>query len=203
LGGLKQSLKTGTPSPGDFPGSSTDYLRKSGANPSDIDLRLARLDEDLGAFRIQIRKRPTSGIQVDQEGLRTCLRDEVRYRREHALEHDLLAVEAILRLRGGERQFRLENSRAVFVTTNTSLVRAARSFAGYQRDCIPLLFADSEFVTLVWLKRPMAFPDLPTKQVIANSYAGLNPSEMLWKAYLEETEGTVEESPISEPEGRE
>ena len=39
---------------------------------------------------------------------------------------------------------------------------------------------------LALIKKPMAAPDLPRHMVIASSYAALNPSQTLWREYLEE-----------------
>lgn len=182
------------------PGGAAEYLRSAGATPSDIDLLLARLDDDLRGLRIQLRDRPQHDavLTVDETALHELLQARVGYRRENALQHDLDVLTAVHRLRKGEAQYRLETADAVFVTTNDRVASVARSFFGGTGDAIPIAFTDSQFVTLTWLKKPLRAPALPSKFVLADSYAGLNPSEALWRAYLEEIERLKERQDITD-----
>ena len=59
----------------------------------------------------------------------------------------------------------LENARAIFLTTNSSLVAASREFfQGEAEDANhawPHAMLDTSLATLVWLKQPQRAPDLP------------------------------------------
>lgn len=181
-----------------------EYFLQSGYSPSDVELVLARLDQSLRNIRIQIRERPPHEERhtVDERGLESMLREQVRYHSQEALLHDLDSLTAIYRLRRGQLCQRMESCRAIFVTTNVNLVKAGTRYFTQEYDrggpLVPLAMLGDLFGTLVWLKRPMAAPELPLKIVIAECYAALNPSDSLWKRYLSqidrlETQGDVTE----------
>lgn len=46
--------------------------------------------------------------------------------------------------------------------------------------------ADAALAALVWLMNPTQAPDLPRRQIVATSYAALNPPEAVWRKYLTE-----------------
>jgi hypothetical protein len=127
-------------------------------------------------------------LAVDEERFESVLQDNVHYLRPQALKHDLDALTAVHRVRDGEVLRLLENSRAIFVTTNTSLVHASRQFFAehYQSQGVPLAFSAHHFGTLMWLKSPSAAPELPRDLLVASCYAALNPPDSLWQRYLTE-----------------
>lgn len=129
----------------------------------------------------------TEDLRVDEAELEQVLQDEVNYMREGTLRHDLDALIAIHRLRGGRLQPILEVSRAVFLTTNSKLVRAGERFF-QQDDCWPPAILDSDLATVVWLKKPMRAPDLPYKQIMAYCYAALHPAPPMMRRWLDEIE---------------
>jgi len=46
--------------------------------------------------------------------------------------------------------------------------------------------SDYALTNILWLKKPLAAPDLPRKRIIADYYAATKPDEYLWKRYVEE-----------------
>src|SRR5207249_4866764 len=104
--------------------------------------------------------------------------------------HDLDSLTAIYRLRQGEFPYRLELSRAIFVTTNSSLAKASSRFFreeyGDAASRVPHCTLDHVLAMIVWLKTPLKAPNLPRVRIIADSYAALNPPVALWKEYLDE-----------------
>jgi hypothetical protein len=182
-----------------------EYMSSQGATPSDLALRIERLPQTLKSLRVDIRHRPPHqpNIGIDE----TSLEREFRAASTHgygeeALRHDVDALTAIHRLRGGEPAMVLEASRALFVTTNQLLISVAKSFfeRHYWIGGIPLAFGEQEFATLAWLKKPTAAPDLPTALAIANSYASNSPSRETWLAYLEEIDRLESAGEITEDE---
>ncbi len=168
-----------------------EFLIASGNTASDIQLLIEHLEDDLRALGITKRSRPDHvvALTVDELAFERHLLNKVGYRRPQPLQHDLDAVTSIHRIRGGEVFSKIETSRAVFVTTNTALARASVSFfrAHYVSNAFaPLCMPDHQFATLLWLKKPLAAPDLPTKYVLADALASLNPPEVLWRAYVRE-----------------
>jgi hypothetical protein len=163
---------------------------ESGYTSADVELILANLEADLAAIHIKARQTPPhqASLTVDEVELEATLNEEVHYVNPLALRHDLDCLTAIHRLRRGQPQFRLEDARALFITNNSALSRAARSFfeAELPDRAWPLALLDDELGTLVWLKDPVKAPSLPRLQILADSFAALEPRTALWHKYLRE-----------------
>ncbi len=169
----------------------TEYLARSGKSASDVQLMADHLERDLRDLGVSVKDRPppVPSLTVDEVRLGACLRQAIRYRSDEPLQHDLDAITAIHRLRRGDVFSRLENAKVIFVTTNTSVARTASTFFREhygRRKFAPLCMPDHQFATLAWLKKPLRAPDLPTKYVLADAFAGLNPPESIWRAYIAE-----------------
>jgi hypothetical protein len=169
-----------------------EYLLGEGFEASDVELLIAKLETVLDSLHIEVveRPEPDPALTLDEVAFESALQDEVQYRRPEALKHDLDAATAIYRLRSGELCRTLEQARAIFVTTNSSLARGSRLFFRdvYQGTGVPVITVDHHFGTLLWLKKPTAAPDLPRDLLIASCYAALNPPDQLWHKYLAEIE---------------
>lgn len=169
----------------------TEYLVQQGYSVSDVELMVVHLESDLAGLSVTVRDRPapTAAWTVDEAALESRLRTRVKYPTEEPLRHDLRALVAINNLRRGEPSSRIETSTAIFVTTNSSVARVARSFfRGHYgvKSFAPICIPDHQFATIAWLKRPLKAPDLPRKYVIADALAALNPPESLWQDYVRE-----------------
>ncbi len=178
-----------------------EHFVREGLGPSDIEVFVNTVERDLRALGINVRSTPRyeEHLGVDEPALEGLLQSEVGYQNQHARRHDLDALTAVWRLRRGQAQRRLETCRAIFVTTNSPLVRAARRFFGASCDGFtwPLAILDHDLATVAWLKRPLHAPDLPRKQIIADCYAALRPEGRLWARYLEEIEALRQRGELS------
>ena len=181
-------------------GPSIEFFVSKGYPSSDIDLLAARCQARIAAMGIRIEERPgpVRAHQIDETGLEAALQTAIHYSHNRARVHDVDCVSAIMRVRGGRESNSIENSRAIFVTTNPVLARVAREFfqpevpAGTVAPCIMA----HALGNLLWLKNPTKAPDLPLRRVIADAYAAMQPPDGLWKLYLVETarlqsEGTI------------
>jgi hypothetical protein len=166
----------------------TPYLVATGKSSSDLEEVIAELPRRLAHLGIVVRERPghVRMLTVDEPALEGLLSKEVHYRHHESLLRDLDSLTAIFRLRKGQSKFRLEDSTALFVTTNVDLSRVANEFFKTELTPgnFPLVLLPQTLTTLAWLKRPTSIPDLPIRQVIADCYAALSPSDELWNAYL-------------------
>ncbi len=190
-------------------GDVIEYFLRTGSSSSDVELMIARLEKSLRALRVQVRPLPphTMPLGVDEMKLRGILQQEVHYRNEEALHHDLDAVTAVFRLRHGEFPVHIESCDALFVTTNSLLATAsvrflkeeyAEEYGGEPPHPIAPCMQDHLFTNLVWLKQPFRAPDLPRKRILADCYAALNPSDQLWKRYLQEIDSLQKKGNISD-----
>ena len=168
---------------------------------SDVEMHIGQLEQDLRSIRVDILERPEMRIEwsVDEATLEEELLQAVRYPRREPMLHDLEALTAIFRLRRGRTPRSFENCRAIFITPNVPLTRAARDF--FDREAgehWPVAITDDDFATLVWLKRPLAAPELPMRRVIADAYAALEPGLVSWETYLIEIDKLRANDRISE-----
>lgn len=171
---------------------------------SDVELILSRLEESLRSLRIQVVPKPRhqESLGVDETKLASLLHEKVMYRTDEQVRHDLESLTAVFRLRRGEYPINIERCQALFVTTNQSLVRASNQFFKNEDNrahgSVPVCTSASALITLIWLKKPTRSPDLPTKRIIADCYAALNPSDFVWKTYLKEIDRLQLQGDVSE-----
>lgn len=171
-------------------GPSIEHFLETGMSPSDIDLLSARLPEKLKSLGMVMVPKPPyePEFQVDEIGFERELSDTIHYSNPRALRRDIDSVSAVARARRGNDSTEIERSRAVFVTPNALLARTTREF--FQSDSPPgavaLAITDHALASVLWLKNPTKAPDLPTKRLIADAYAALQPSDAIWKMYLAE-----------------
>ena len=76
------------------------------------------------------------------------------------------------------------------VTSNPKLARAAWNYGREYEESrdVSSVITDWSLANTAWLKAPMGAPSLPTNEVLAFSYAALQPSRELLDVYLREIE---------------
>lgn len=184
---------------------SIDHFIAVDASYSDILFYAGRLEKDLTDLHITVEDAgKTGGSQagIDEVQFRTYLHEKVPYRKGngHALHRDVLSIMAVLRLRNGGASPVLEDTQAVFVTSNSALARVTAEFFASEsklRGMMPCI-TDRVLANLVWLKMPIKRPELPVKIVLADCLAAMQPSEELIRAYLAEIDRLKERKEISE-----
>lgn len=183
-------------------GPTIEYFIESGKTASDLELMIARLPEQLHSLGIKIGNRPDFDkyeFQIDESAFDNHLDQVIGYRNPKARRHDVDCISAIARIRAGKESRQVEECKAIFVTTNTSLAKATRYF--FQPDSAPgtvaLAVGSYALANLLWLKNPTIAPDLPKKLVIAHAYAATQPSSDLWQKYLNEIDRLSKNRKIS------
>ncbi len=166
-------------------------FRSVGYSKTDVMMLSNNLEKGIDALRIRVIDRPAYSKhehQIDEDALREELEESVNYSRPQQVSRDVDSISAIMRLRKGYRPLRLEECRALFVTTNSALVGVAQRHLadGPEASSVPPCLTDYALTNLLWLKRPTAAPNLPRKRIIADCYAATRPTERLWKLYLRE-----------------
>ncbi len=167
-----------------------DHFVLSGLTSTDVDYLVARLPTHIQSMGIRIEEKPPyrKPYNVDESGLERHLKKKIGYRNPSALVHDVDCISGVARLRRGREPYTLENCHALFVSTNSALARAARSFfhTEYSPGMIPLCLTDEALGSLLWLKNPTKAPELPKRRLIVDSFAAMEPPEGLWTKYLAE-----------------
>jgi hypothetical protein len=180
----------------------TDYYTSRAFPLNEIEELLIKLPDAIRNLGLETVDTPTWTEQPDEIALDEAIEKQIHYTREKAREKDVKSLAAVFRLRSGRRMGRFESAKAIFLTTNTTLARASSSFF---RDVegpggIPICLPVALMTRLAWVKKPMAAPDLPRHMVIASSYAALNPSDKLWRGYLDEISRRREKGDITDDE---
>jgi hypothetical protein len=188
--------------PGEILGDVVDFFASEEMTSSDVQAVIATLSERLTEQAIAVVKTPpqTEPLAVHERDLEDLLNREVGYRRREALLKDLDSLTAIHRLRDGQLRRRIEHSDAVLVTSNSALCKASQTFftSVHGAAGVPLCVLDSRLASLAWLMNPVQAADLPRKQIIATSYAALNPTESVWARYLAEIRRLAANGDISD-----
>jgi hypothetical protein len=180
-----------------------DFFRTAGWRASDVELEASRLERRLRGLRMSIEPVPPfkEELSLDEDLLETLLEREMYHGTREAVIHDLDSITAIHRLRVGKCPPRIERSAAIFITSSGGLVRASNTL--FRGECaageaVPWCLLDDVFAAIVWLKRPVHAPDLPTKRLIASAYAALNPTPAVWRQYLKEVENLRQRGELTE-----
>ena len=184
------------------PGDIFDYYNSIGATQSDVELDIAMLEQSLNKIGIRIEDRPehVKALTVDEAKLTQYILEALPGQTVDARQHDIDCLTSIFRFRAGRAQPYLESCVAIFVTTNVELARASARYFNENEGVsnAPICMADQVFTTLVWLKSVNKLPNLPKHRLVANCIAATQPSDRLWKQYLNEATSLKENKEISE-----
>lgn len=163
---------------------------------------LSRLRVSIKSLRVEVVETPPHSVDLglDEKRFEEIIREEVGYRRDQTLKRDIDSMTAIYRLRKSRKKYQIERCGAIFLTTNTALAYSCSIFFKQLFDgpSIPIYIADHVLATIAWVKKPLKAPNLPMKMLIADCYAALNPSDKLWRKYMEEIEKQRKTKSISE-----
>lgn len=106
------------------------HAREVGMTATDFALIRIHLKERLGKFGISVSPTPsyTPKFQIDETILGDSIEGEIGVIKEKVKEHDINSIRSIYVLRQGTAATRLEDTKAVFVTTNAPLARATYQY---------------------------------------------------------------------------
>ena len=176
--------------------------RRRGTTRSDLLLLAESIDNKLSEAGIATEATPpyVMNLQIDEMAFEQVLDDEVSYYNPRAKEYDINSVRSIYVIRDRTPVLSIEKSRAVFVTNNTGFARAAWEYGKQYESSqdVSSVITDFTLANTAWLKAPIGAPSVPTTQLLAFSYAALNPSKSLWDKYITEIDrleivGTITE----------
>lgn len=93
----------------------------------------------------------------------------------------------------------LEKCKAALVSSNSAFARAAYDY-GKQHEAsreVSSVITDFSLANMAWLKAPMGAPSIPTTELVAYSYAALQPSKVLLDKYLSEIDKLEKQGKLS------
>jgi len=175
--------------------------RRKGTTKSDLLLLAGRADDRLREVGIEPRDTPRydPSFQIDEAAFEKVLGDEVSYWHDRAKEYDINSVRSVYALRSGLVPLSVERCKAVLVSSNSGFARAAFEY-GLQYEStreVSSVITDFSLANMAWLKAPLGAPSLPTTEVIAFSYAALQPSRELLDKFMGEIDKLEKQGKIS------
>ena len=183
-------------------GSIIQEARRAGTAKSDLILLAETVDDKLSNGGIEVEPTPgyTERIQIDEAIFEQVLVDEISYFNPRAKEYDVNSVRSIYVKRNRKHIPSLEGSHAVLVTSNSAFAKAAWQY-GQQYSTsrsASTVITDFTLANLAWLKAPMGGLAVPRTQLMAFSYAAVQPSRDLLGKYLNEIERLEKQGTFSE-----
>ena len=175
--------------------------RRARISRSDLLMVVEQIDEKLEAAGIKVIRTPhyETDFQIDEESFENVLNDEVSYHNPRAKEDDINSVRSIYVLRSGKSPRNVEHAKAVLVTSNSGFAQAAFEYGKNHEASreVSSVITDFSLANLAWLKAPLSAPTLPTTEVIAFSYAALQPSNGFFDRYLAEIDKLEQQGRIT------
>ena len=175
--------------------------RRSGTTRSDLIILMGQIDDKLENAKIKVVSTPRyiERFQIDETEFEHVLGDEIWYFNPRARENDINSVRSIYVLRGNTLAHTVERAKAVLVTSNARFARAAFQY-GQQYEAsreVSSVITDFSLANMAWLKAPLGAPAVPTAELLALSYAALEPSMELFERYLREIDKLENQGKIS------
>ena len=164
--------------------------RRRGTTKSDLLLLVGQVDDRLREAQIDVKDTPRyiADFQIDETAFEKVLEDEVSYFNPRARECDINSVRSIYVLRARTSPSTIEKSGAVLVTSNSGFAQAACEYGQRHEESreVSSVITDFSLANMAWLKAPMGASSLPMTEILAFSYAALQPSNELLNKYLTE-----------------
>ena len=175
--------------------------RRRGTTRSDLLVLAGQIDDKLKDARIDVLSTPRyiADFQIDETAFEKALGDEVSYFNPRAKEDDINSVRSIYVLRARTSPLTIERSKAVLVTSNAGFSRASFQYGQKHEESreVSSVITDFSLANMAWLKAPLGAPALPMIEVLAFSYAALQPSKELFEKYLGEIEKLEKQGKIT------
>ena len=165
--------------------------RKTNITKSDLLMLADEVDAKLSAVGIKVLGTPpyVKDFQINEKAFEGVLEDEeVWYHNPRAREYDINSVRSIYVLRSGNAPRNVEEAKAVLVSSNSGFAKAAFEYGKHYEELrqVSSVITDFSLANMAWLKSPLGAPELPMAEVIAFSYAALQPSKQLLEKYIGE-----------------
>lgn len=159
-------------------------------SPSDIQYLISTLEEQITEKEIEIKTTPpySGKFNIDEREFESLLKNIVGHKHENAKNYDIKSVTSIYEIRKGRKPNSLESCNAVFVTSNSAYAKAAFQYGKKfeEGENVSSVITDFFLGNITWLKAPMKASLLPQREILAYSYASMNPSNEFLEKFLKE-----------------
>jgi hypothetical protein len=164
-----------------------EYFDDNNFDSEDIDYVISTLTSKLVGHGIHISETPDVNEyegSIDFDKMRKAIQDQyIKTTSEIVIDNDIKSINAISMLRKGKKFEKIEESIAVFVTSNYGLIKITNQFLEIQHyKEIGVAISDVDITTIAWQKSFSINPDLPKTKLLTNALSGFElPRNMLSK----------------------
>ncbi len=171
------------------------HFVSEGIGPVQIRMRADSLERDIELRSLEIRSLSSydASGRVDESALRDEIARRVQsrgsddlpsgYDRGSAIDFDVRSLLSVFVARQREEGETLETARAVFISSNSRLVRVANRFEGLRTSGYDLCLTLHDFLSLMWLRNPAEFIEMPIGRLALECAAILAPSTEVWSQF--------------------
>jgi len=123
---------------------------------------------------------------------------EYKYFSEYNGLHDLAAIEMINKIRG-ERKWKIEDAKAIFLTSDLKLSKYNFEKMGHKEtNTISEVIPDRLLTNILWLKDPTKIKDLPLSMVISANSNDLLINKRIWSRFILNLKNLKESNKIND-----
>jgi len=182
-----------------FNSKTLELLRSKGIDKARLESESVLLESKLNDLDIDI----VNNFKIDEEfncdfrGLEAFL---IRKGFENNLHHDITCVSRVFNLRKGKKISSLNDTFSLFVTLNLNFERYTNSHLINElpRSSIPVVITERLLSTILWLKNPKLFDNLPAKNLLADAYASIYADDRFWSTFITRLELLRKQGDVSE-----
>jgi len=182
-----------------FNSKTLELLRSKGIDKARLETESVLLETKLNALEIEViyNFKIEEKFNCDFRGLESYL---VRKGFENDLHHDITCTARVFNPRKGNKVSTLNDTFALFVTLNLSFERFTNSYLIKElpRSSIPVVITERLLSTILWLKNPKLFGNLPAKNLLADAYASIYADDRFWSTFITRLEFLRKQGEISE-----
>lgn len=124
--------------------------------------------------------------EIDEKKLKEILIERYTNKniKDRTIGNDIDSVAAIFRLRESKRPQKLEDCKAIFITSNYDIRDATRQLLNINEKIeISPVISDIDLTTIVWLRTLEKSPNIPQDKLIENARAAMKPTTSIIDAF--------------------
>ena len=175
------------------------HFKTAGIDAVAIETTSKKLPNELKKSNIHIEsnQKILEEHHIDEAGLEKHLKKGNYYHKN--LAHDLKCIGYVYNSRKSVRRKTFNDDVGIFVTTNRALVERTNYFLkeDITAGSIPIIVTEQWLATVLWLKRPNLFPDLPKNLILAYSYSVIYGDDQFWHEFIRRLKRLSKDQKIS------
>lgn len=110
---------------------------------------------------------------------------------KNTVQFDAQSINGVYHIRKGNYSTLIQSCKAIFVTSNLSLVKASQDYNEFKKvdkKFIPACISDIEIGTFIWLNSPIKIEEISFFKMTSQVLSIMEPSTQLWNRFILELE---------------